>query len=45
MEYLLERGANPEALSPAVTVENGNVYDCDFEKAVQIVLQAQSKTG
>lgn len=43
VEYLLERGANPEAFSPAVTVENKDIYDYDFEKAVKIVLEAQSK--
>lgn len=43
VEYLLDRGANPGTFSPAVTVENEEIYDYDFEKAVKIVLEAQSK--
>ena len=44
VQFLLEKGADPQAFPPDVTIENGNVYDDDFERAVKIVLEVQSKT-
>lgn len=45
VQFSLEKGADPEALPHGVTMENGNVCDYDFERAVKVVLEAQSKTG
>ena len=44
VQFLLERGADPHALPSAVTIENDWVYEEDFDKAVELVLEAQSKT-
>ncbi len=43
VKFLLERGADPHALSPALTVEDEDVYEYDFDRAVRIVLEAQSR--
>lgn len=45
VQFLLEKGADPQALPHGVTIKNGNVCDYDFERAVKVVLEAQSKTG
>ncbi|KAF6232153.1 hypothetical protein HO173_009536 [Letharia columbiana] len=44
VELLLERGADPEPLSPSVTAENDDVNKWDFNRAVQLVMEARSKT-
>ena len=44
VEFLLGRGADPQALSLDVTVEADWVSEYHFERAVEIVLEAQSKT-
>ena len=43
VNFLLERGADSHALPPAVTVEDEDVYEYDFDRAIKIVLEAQSK--
>ena len=45
VQFLPEKGADPQALPHGVTIETGNVCDYDFERAVKVVLEAQSKTG
>ena len=43
-EFLLERGADPQALPLDVTVEDEWVSEYHFERAVKVVLEAQSKS-
>ena len=43
VRYLLSAGADPQALPSAITAENEDVYDYDFERALKIVLEAQSR--
>ena len=44
VEFLLEIGADPEPLSPSVTAEDDDVNKWDFDRAVKLVLGAQSET-
>ena len=44
VEYLLERGADPEPFSPGVTALDDGVNKWDFDRAIKIVMHAQSKT-
>ena len=44
VKSLLEMGADPESIPPGVIAEDDDVNEWDFERGVQLVLKAKSKT-